>query len=90
MTLMNAEGVLAHISKTVSVAECRGVLFLLLNGGAAVAPGQVYTIVLNGDHNVFGWKYVVDGYPKGAASLNGKPLSCDAHCTFQFRTFGAN
>jgi hypothetical protein len=30
------------------------------------------------------------GYPQGAASLNGKPLSCDTHCAFLFRTFGTN
>jgi hypothetical protein len=78
------------ISKTVTVAECSHVLFLLPKGGVQVVPGQVYSIVLNGDHNVFGWKYVAGGYPKGEASLNGKPLSRDAHRTFLFRTFGAN
>lgn len=78
------------ISKTVTADECNHVLFLLPKGGLQVVPGQVYTIVLNSDHNVFGWKYVVDGYPKGAASLNGKPLSPDTHRAFLFRTFGAN
>ena len=78
------------ISKTVTVAECSHVLFLLPKGGVQVVPGQVYSIVLNGDHNVFGWKYVAGGYPKGEASLNGKPLSRDAHRTFLFRTFGAS
>jgi len=78
------------VSKTVTVDECSHVLFLLPKGGLPVVPGQVYTIVLNSDHSVFGWKYVVDGYPKGAASLNGKPLSRDAHRSFLFRTFGAN
>jgi hypothetical protein len=78
------------ISKTVTVAKCSHVLFLLPKGGVRVVPGQVYSIVLNGDHSVFGWKYVAGGYPKGEASLNGKPLSRDAHRTFLFRTFGAN
>lgn len=91
MALTNAEATgLAFVSKTVSVANCSHVLFLLPKGGVQVVPGQVYTIVLNGDHNVFGWKYVADGYPKGAALLNGKPLSRDAHRTFLFRTFGTN
>jgi len=77
------------ISKTVTVEECSHALFLLPKGGLRVVPGQVYTIVLNGDRNLFGWKYVVDGYP-GVASLNGKPLSCDTHCAFLFHTFGTN
>src|SRR5579864_691196 len=78
------------VSKTVTVDECSHVLFLLPKGGLQVVPGQVYTIALNSNHNVFGWKYVVDGYPKGEASLNGKPLSCGTHCTFLFQTFGTN
>jgi hypothetical protein len=90
MSLGGTEGVLADISKTVSVAECSHVLFLLPKSGVQVVPGQVYSIVLNSDHNVFGWKYVADSHPKGAASLNGKLLSCDTHCTFLFRTFGRN
>ncbi len=78
------------ISKTVTVNECSHVLFLLPKGGLQVVPGQAYSIVLNSDHNVFGWKYVEEGYPKGEASLSGKPLSHDAHRTFLFRTFGTN
>jgi hypothetical protein len=76
------------ISKTVPVADCSRVLFLLPNGGVRVVPGQVYSIVLNGGHNVFGWKYVSDGYPKGEAFLNGEPLSRETHRSFLFRTFG--
>lgn len=91
MSLANAEGAgLAFVSKTVETAHCSHVLFLFPKGGLQVLPGQVYSIVLNGDHNVFGWKYVADGYPGGAASLNGKPLSRDTCSTFLFRTFGAN
>jgi hypothetical protein len=91
MTLINAEGeALAVVSKTVPVAECSHVLFLLPKGGVRVSPGQVYRIGLSGDAGVFGWKYVVDGYPNGAASFNGKPLLRDTRSTFLFRTFGAN
>jgi archaellum component FlaF (FlaF/FlaG flagellin family) len=91
MALMNAEGEnLADVSKTVTVADCNHVLFLLPKGGARVLPGQVYSIALNGDRGVFGWKYVKDGYANGAASMNGKPLSGETRSTFLFRTFGAN
>jgi hypothetical protein len=91
MSLGNAEGAgLAFVSKTVQIANCSHVLFLFPKGGLQVLPGQVYSVVLNGDRGVFGWKYVADGYPNGAASLNGKPLSRDTHGTFLFRTFGAN
>ena len=37
----------------VTVAECSHVLFLLPKGGVQVVRGQVYSIVLNSDHNVF-------------------------------------
>jgi hypothetical protein len=91
MTLMNAEGeALAVVSKTVAVADCNHVLFLFPKGGARVLPGQVYSIALNGDGGVFGWKYVKDRYANGAASLNGKPLSGETPSTFLFRTFSAN
>ena len=91
MALMNAEGEnLADVSKTVTVADCNHVLFLLPKGGARVLPGQVYSIALNGGGGVYGWKYVKDGYANGAASMNGKPLSGETRSTFLFRTFGAN
>jgi hypothetical protein len=91
MTLMNAEReVLAVVSKTVPVVDCNHVLFLLPNGGVGVSPGQVYSIAVSGGDGAFGWKYVADGYGKGDASLNGKPLSWDTRRTFLFRTFGAN
>jgi hypothetical protein len=90
MNLANAEGkLLAVVSKAVPVDDCRHVLFVLPNGGLEVSPGQVYSIQLSGG-SVFGWKYVVGGYPNGAASFNGKPLLRDTHCTFLFRTFGAS
>lgn len=91
MALMNAEGEnLAVVSKTVAVADCNHVLFLLPKGGVRVSPAQVYRIALNGGGGVFGWKYVKDGYANGAASMNGKPLSGETPSTFLFRTFGAN
>jgi hypothetical protein len=91
MTLTNPEGEgMAVVSKSVPVANCSHVLFLLPNGGAQVSPGQVYSIGLRGDGGVFGWKYVVGGYKNGAAFFNGKPLMRDTRSTFLFRTFGAN
>jgi archaellum component FlaF (FlaF/FlaG flagellin family) len=91
LALMNAEGEnLADVSKTVTVADCNHVLFLLPKGGAQVLPGQIYSIALNGDRGVFGWKYVKDGYANGAALMNSKPLSGESPATFLFRTFGAN
>jgi hypothetical protein len=67
-----------------------GVLFLLPKGSLRVSPGEAYGIELAGG-NLFGWKYVVGGYAKGAAFLeNGKPPLREARSTFLFRTFGAN
>jgi len=91
MTLMDADRKsLAVVSKTVPVADCSQVLFLLPDGGLRVSPGQVYAIGLSSIGSVFGWKYVVGGYPNGAASFNGKPLLRDTRSTFLFRTFGGN
>jgi len=88
--LGNAEGeVLAVVSNTVPVADCRHILFVFPNGGLPVSAGQVYSIRLSGG-SVFGWKYVVGGYASGAASLNGRPLVPDSRSTFLFRTFGAS
>ena len=89
MTVENAEGeTLALISKTVPVADC-DVLFVFPNGGLQASPGQVYSIGLRGG-SLFGWKYVVGGYKKGEAWVNGKPLLQDTRSTFVFRTFGAH
>lgn len=89
LNLLGAGGeVLAVVSKTVFVANCRHILFVFPNGGLQVSPGQVYSIQLGGS-SVFGWKYVVGGYANGAASFNGKPLLPGARSTFLFRTFGA-
>jgi len=88
--LGNAGGeVLAVVSKTVPVADCRHVLFVFPNGGLRVSPGRVYSIRLSGG-SVFGWKYVVGGYANGAASFNGRPLLADTRSAFVFRTFGAS
>jgi hypothetical protein len=91
MMLMNREReALAVVSKTVPVADCRHVLFLLPNGGLRVSLGQVYSIALISVGSVFGWKYVVGGYANGAASFNGRPLLRDSRSTFLSRTFGAD
>jgi hypothetical protein len=90
MNLGNAAGdVLADVSKTVLVTDCRHVLFVFPNGGLRVSPGQVYSIRLSGG-SVFGWKYVVGGYASGVASFNGRPLLPNTRSTFLFRTFGAS
>jgi hypothetical protein len=84
---------LALVSKSVALSDCSHVLFFLPKGGARVTPGQVYTIELGSSDTVFGWKYVVGGYPSGVASFHdipGKPLSQQTHNSFLFRTFGAN
>jgi hypothetical protein len=89
MRLMDAEGkVLAVVSQIVPIDDCDHVLFVLPDGGGRVSPGQVYDIGLSG--GVFGWKYVVGGYAKGAATFNGRPLLPGARSTFLFRTFGTN
>jgi len=59
----------------------------LIPDGVDVSPGQTYSIRLTGGPT-FGWKYVVGGYPKGAATFNRKPLLQTARSTFLFRTFG--
>ena len=90
MTLLDADGEsLAAVSKTVPVADCGHVLFVFPSPGLEVSLGQVYSLRLNGG-SLFGWKYVVGGYEKGAAWFNGKPLLPNTRSTFLFRTFGAN
>jgi len=89
--ILNREGAsLALVSKTAPVAECDHVLFLFPRGGLPVTPGQVYSIALSGGDNIFGWKYVVGGYGKGAAFFNNKPLMKHRRSTFLFRTFGGS
>jgi len=90
MNLLNPKGeIVSVVSKFVPADDCDHVLFVFPNGGLQVSPGQIYTIQLSGSSR-FGWKYVVGGYAKGAASFNGKPLLLpDTRSTFLFRTFGA-
>jgi len=91
MELTNVEGtkVLASVVKTVDVADCNHVQFLLPYGGVQVSPGQVYNIRLVSFGGVFGWKYVIGGYAKGDASWSGKLANAE-RSTFLFRTFGAH
>jgi hypothetical protein len=91
MMILNAAGVgVASVSKTVAAADCEHVMFLFPRGGLPVTPGQVYSIALSGGDNIFGWKYVVADYGKGAAFFNNKPLMKHRRSTFLFRTFGGS
>jgi hypothetical protein len=91
MMVLNAAGVgMAYVFKTVTSADCGHVVFFLPGGGLPVSPGQVYSIVLSGGDNLFGWKYVVGGYGKGAAFFNNKPLVKNTRSAFLFRTYGAS
>lgn len=89
LKVLEASGrVVASTSKTVQTKNCDQVTFVIPKGGVHVTPGQVYLLKLSGG-NTFGWKYVVGGYEKGAATFNGKALLPGARSTFLFRTFGA-
>jgi hypothetical protein len=90
LTVLDIDGrVLSVVSKTVQSEKCDQVIFVIPKGGVEVVPGQTYFAKLNGG-TTFGWKYVVGGYAKGAATFNGRPLLPGAWSTFLFRTFGAN
>jgi hypothetical protein len=90
LTVLDIDGrVLSVMSKTVQAENCDQVVFVIPNGGVEVIPGQTYLLKLNGG-TTFGWKYVVGGYAKGAATFNGQPLLPGERSTFLFRTFGAN
>ncbi|MGP8252843.1 MAG: hypothetical protein ACLQHF_12470 [Terracidiphilus sp.] len=90
MYLENPRGkVLVALLKAVPVDNCHHVLFVFPEGGLRVSPGQVYSIRVSGGDGLFGWRYVVGGYPNGSASFNGKPLLHDARSSFLFRTLGA-
>ena len=78
---------LAAVTKRVSTANCDQVMFVIPKGALNVTPGQTYRLQLRGGIT-FGWKYMVGGYEKGAATFNGKPLLGEARSTFLFRTFG--
>jgi hypothetical protein len=89
LTVMDAAGqTVALVSQDVPTADCDRVMFLIPKGGVEVTPGQTYRLKLSGG-TTFGWKYVVGGYKKGAATFNGKPLLPQTRSTFLFRTFGS-
>lgn len=89
LSIMNAQGdELVSTTQIVHTAECEHAVFSVPEGGIEVTPGETYRIRLSGGI-LFGWKYVVGGYPKGAATFNGKPLLGKTRSTFLFRTFGS-
>jgi len=89
LTILDAKGQeLAVVTETVQASDCEHTIFVVSKDGIAVQPGQTYRIKLSGGM-LFGWKYIVGGYEKGAATFNGRPLVAKAHSTFLFQTFGA-
>jgi hypothetical protein len=80
---------LAVVTQPVETSGCDHTMFVIPKNGIEVTPGETYWLRLKGGA-VFGWKYVVGGYEKGAATFNGKPLLKQARSTFLFRTFGAD
>jgi hypothetical protein len=86
----NTSKPVADVWKTVSTEDCSHVLFLLPKGGVQVSRGNVYTLRLTEFDGLFGWKYVVGGYRKGAASApdGSIPPLPDARSTFLLKTFG--
>jgi hypothetical protein len=89
LTVLDSQGnELVSLTQTVKTSHCEQTVFLLPEGGIDVKPGESYRIRLKGGI-IFGWKYVVGGYPKGQATFNGKPLLSQARSTFLFRTFGS-
>lgn len=90
VTVLDSAGqTVAVVTQTVPASDCEHALFVISNDGVDVKPGQIYRIKLTGGM-LFGWKYVVGGYEKGAATFNGKPLLPKARSTFLFRTFGTD
>jgi hypothetical protein len=79
---------LAGVTRWVPAANPDQVVFVISKDGIEVSSGQTYWLKLSGGAT-FGWKYVVNGYEKGEATFNGKPLLPDARSTFLFRSFGA-
>jgi hypothetical protein len=89
LTVMDASGqTVAVVTQTVEASACEHTMFVIPKNGIDVIPGQTYRLKLTGGM-LFGWKYVVGGYEKGAATFNGKPLLPKARSTFLFRTYGA-
>ena len=89
LTVLDATGrTVTVLTESVQTADCDQVMFVIPQGGVEVTPGQTYRLKLSGG-TTFGWKYIVGGYKKGAATFNGKPLLPKERSTFLFRTFGA-
>jgi hypothetical protein len=89
LTVLDSTGQeLASVTQLVPASDCEHTMFMISKDGIDVQPGQTYRIKLTGGI-LFGWKYVVGGYKKGAATFNGKPLLPGARSTFLFQTFGA-
>jgi len=90
LTVMDTAGnAIAAVTERVPVSDTDRVLFVMPKDGIVVTPGQTYRMKLSGG-TTFGWKYVVGGYEKGAATFNGKRLLPDARSTFLFSTFGTH
>jgi hypothetical protein len=90
LTVLDAKAhTLAVLTEPVETSGCDHTMFIFPKGGVDVMPGETYWLRLKGG-TLFGWKYVVGGYEKGAATFNGKPLLKQARSTFLFRTFGAD
>jgi hypothetical protein len=89
LTVMDSTGQeLVSVTQLVQASDCEHTMFMISKDGIDVQPGQAYRIKLTGGI-LFGWKYVVGGYKKGAATFNGRPLLPGARSTFLFQTFGA-
>ena len=89
LTMYDAGGSdIASTSREVMAAGVDRVRFVF-PGDVAVTPGQSYAIRVS-SHVTFGWKYVVGGYERGAATFNGRPLVTNTRTTFLFRTLGSN
>jgi hypothetical protein len=88
LTVLDSAGqTVASGTQTVPASDCDHARFVISKDGVDVKPGETYRIKLTGGM-LFGWKYVMGGYEKGAATFNGKPLVSKARSTFLFRTFG--
>jgi hypothetical protein len=89
LTVLDTTGqTVAVVTQTIQASDGDHAMFVIPKDGIDVIPRRSYRLKLTGG-TVFGWKYVVGGYEKGAATFNGKPLLPKARSTFLFRTFGA-
>lgn len=90
LTVLDTTGqAVAVMTETVQTSDCDHTMFVIPKDGIDVTPGHTYRLKLTGG-TLFGWKYVLGGYKKGAATFNGRPLLPKARSTFLFRTFGAD